>query len=252
MKRSEEPFLPTPHGSTAPTARSSHDLKAWYYGVATACGAGLGAYTMYREPSRAEQNKPYVFIVIALFGVVTLYHAWQGSREAQARDVIAAPPDPVVDAGEACVLYGNARVLVRLGLLSLALGPIMYLLLEGMTRWLGLGLVSVAALGNLWRAWRTPQGPVVVIDRSGITDARSEAGRIDWSNVERVYVQRVYGSPFLCLALRNSRRVRGASRIRRWMGAGDITISFVGLYPGPDEAERFLRRLRPDFFTQTY
>lgn len=63
-------------------------------------------------------------------------------------------------------------------------------------------LAVLAFLGSLWMTTEQ-QTPVLVIDETGLFDARNGIGKIWWRDVVEVHIEASYGNRFLCLRVRN-------------------------------------------------
>ena len=59
----------------------------------------------------------------------------------------------------------------------------------------------LALLGSFWVT--TQETPVLVIDETGLFDARNGIGKIWWHDVVEVHIEASYGNRFLCLRVKN-------------------------------------------------
>ena len=118
--------------------------------------------------------------------------------------------------------------------------------------WLGYALIPLTAV-LAWKGFTTlSRDPVLIIDAQGILDHRLKSGLIPWSDITRVYVQVLHGSPFLCLTLAPQAPGRNAgSRLSKATGLGDLQVRLFSTIPGHTEVAAFIKRLRPDMFSQS-
>lgn len=114
--------------------------------------------------------------------------------------------------------------------------------------WFGLAFFGLAGVAVARQVARV--GPVVVIDADGLDDRRTGLGPVPWAEVTAVRTVSHKGTSFLCLTLADPDRYAG--RLPRWkrvaqaanrrLGYGDLSVGFVGLTPGVDDAGDAVRR----------
>jgi hypothetical protein len=119
--------------------------------------------------------------------------------------------------------------------------------------WLGYAMVPITAV-LAWKGFTTmSRDPVLIIDAQGILDHRLKTGLIPWSDITRIYVQVLHGSPFLCMTLRPQAPSRQAgSRLSKATGLGDLQVRLFSTTPGHAEVTAFIAWLRPDMFSQSF
>lgn len=113
--------------------------------------------------------------------------------------------------------------------------------------WSGLAFFGLGFVAIPIQFFRS--GPQVTIDDRGIEDHRLGVGLIPWEDIRGARVVSVKGTKFLCIEADDPTVY--LSRMPAWkrslvgtnlaLGFSELTISFVGLSPGIDEAWRFIQ-----------
>ena len=92
-------------------------------------------------------------------------------------------------------------------------------------------------------------GTPFVFDRAGISFPGGNFGLLPWNEIKSYSVVTIRGNVFLALTFNDPARIlsRVSTAKRKWalanerMGWGHWALSFIGLTPGIDEAEAFIR-----------
>lgn len=104
------------------------------------------------------------------------------------------------------------------------------------------------SLYAITRAFFRTRIPKIVIDQIGIHSG-SSFGLVEWADVKQLRVDAIKGTKFVSIFVttpekylaRMNQLARKSAELQTHMGFSELTISFVGLSPGLDEALYYLK-----------
>lgn len=96
------------------------------------------------------------------------------------------------------------------------------------------------------RLWQTAT-PVIVMDDLGIQTGTA-IGVVIWDDISTFRIDSIHGTRFISIFVQDTEKYLGrlsavgrkAAEANRYLGFSEITLNFVGLSPGLDEACRYL------------
>lgn len=114
--------------------------------------------------------------------------------------------------------------------------------------WLGVAFFGYGLIVLVVRTFRGE--PEVLVSSEGILDRKNRFGFIPWTEVESVHVGEISGTRMLCVELIDPEsHLSRPSPWHRWLagasntlGLSTVTIGFVGLSPGLDDALLLVER----------
>jgi hypothetical protein len=114
--------------------------------------------------------------------------------------------------------------------------------------WAGIAFFSLSFIVTA-RSWFRTSQPKIVIDDAGIHTG-SSIGTIDWPDVTGLRIDSIKRIKLLSIYVLDKQKylnrmpmlARAAAKLHPYLGCSELTINFVGLTPGIDDACRYLQK----------